>query len=137
MFLILINLKLIQWLNNSVRCVRSYAKTYLTYMRQILKTSTISYIQFHIRVCTVHDAHFPSFKTYVIFVTRIIFHLKRYAREKHSLSFKTLVMSATRIPFCLKHSHCSRRAISFIQNVLNDSDPQFHIILHCAPRNNH
>ena len=39
-----INLRLIQWLKNRVRCVRSYAKTYLTYICQILKTSTIPYI---------------------------------------------------------------------------------------------
>ena len=43
-FLILINLELIQGLKNITRCVRSYAKIYLTYIRQIVKTSTISYV---------------------------------------------------------------------------------------------
>ena len=56
-------LKLIQGLKNRVRCVRLYAKVYLTYMRQILKTSTILYILFHIRVRSVRDTHFPSFET--------------------------------------------------------------------------
>ena len=72
-----------------------------------------------------------------MFVTRIIFHLKRYVCEKHSLLFKTLVMFATRILFYVKDSYCSRCAISFIQNVCNVSDTHFHIILHSAPRNNH
>ena len=72
-----------------------------------------------------------------MFVMRIIFHLKRYVREKHSLSFKILVMFPTRILFYLKHSYCSRRAISFIQSVRNVSDRHLHIILHSAPRNNH
>ena len=56
-------LKLIQGLKNRVRCVRLYAKVYLTYMRQILKTSTILYILFHMRVSSVRDTHFPSFET--------------------------------------------------------------------------
>ena len=56
-------LKLIQGLKNSVRCVRSYAEVYLPYIRQILKTSTISFISFHIPVRSVRDAYFPSFKT--------------------------------------------------------------------------
>ena len=43
-FLIFINLKLIQALKNSVHRVQSYIKIYLTYIRQILKTSTISFI---------------------------------------------------------------------------------------------
>ena len=42
-FIILNDLKLIQRLKNSVRCVRSYVKIYLTYIHQILKTSTILY----------------------------------------------------------------------------------------------
>ena len=57
------NLKLIQGLKSSVQCVRWYAKVYLTYRCQILKTSTISYISLHICVRSVRDAHFPSFKT--------------------------------------------------------------------------
>ena len=39
-----INLKLIQGLKNSVRCVQLYAKIYLTYICQILKTNAISYV---------------------------------------------------------------------------------------------
>ena len=48
MFLILINLKLIQGLKNSIFRMRSNAKTYLTYIRQILKNSMMLYAQFHI-----------------------------------------------------------------------------------------
>ena len=44
LILLLLKSKLIQWLKNSAHCVKSYAKTYLTYICQILKTSTISYI---------------------------------------------------------------------------------------------
>ena len=43
-FVILINLKLIQGLNNSVHCIQSYTKIYLMYIHQILKTSMISYV---------------------------------------------------------------------------------------------
>ena len=56
-------LKLIHGLKNSIRCVRSYAEVYLPYIRQILKTSTISFISFHIPVRSVREAYFPSFKT--------------------------------------------------------------------------
>ena len=78
---VLINLKLIQVLKNSVRCVRSYAKIYLTY----------------VRIRNVCDAHFPSFKIYVMFVTRILFHWKSYVCDKHCLLFKALGMFTTRI----------------------------------------
>ena len=43
-FLILINLKLIQGLKSSVRWVRLYTKIYLSYICQILETSTILYV---------------------------------------------------------------------------------------------
>ena len=138
--------------------VRSYAKIYLMYIPQILKTSTISYVWLHTRVRSVCDTHFPSFKTYVMFVTRILFHLKRYICDKHSLSFKTLVMFATCILFhlkryicdkhslsfktlvmfatCiifdLKHSYCSRRAIFFIQNVRNVRNTDSYYIAICS-----
>ena len=128
----MINLKLIQGLKNSIRCVRLYAKIYLTYISQILKTSTISYVQFHIRICSVCDVHFPSFKTYLMFMTRIIFHLKRYIRDKHSLSFKSLVMFTTRILFHLKCSYCSQHTISFIQNVCNVHGLHSHYIALCT-----
>ena len=66
-----------------------------------------------------------------MFVTRILFHLKRYVRDKHSLSFKTLVKFATRILFQLKH--CLQRPISFIQNVCNVRDTHsYYITLHLA-----
>ena len=100
------------------------------YIRHPLKTSTIWYVSFHIRVRSVCDAHFPSFKTYAMFVTRIIFHLKRYVCDKHSLSFKTLVMFVTCIVFHLKRSYCSRRAIFFIQNVRNVRNTK--LILSCS-----
>ena len=112
--------------------VRSYAKIYLMYIPQILKTSTISYVWLHTRVRSVCDTHFPSFKTYVMFVTRILFHLKRYICDKHSLSFKTLVMFATCIIFDLKHSYCSRRAIFFIQNVRNVRNTDSYYIAICS-----
>ena len=132
MFLILINLKLIQGLKNSVHCMQSYAKIYLTYIRQILKTSTISYVYFHIRARSVRDAHFPSFKTYAMFVTRVLLHLKRYIRDKHSLSFKTLLIFATHILFHLKLSYCSRCAISFNQNVRNVRHTHSYYIAMCT-----
>ena len=40
----LINLKLIQGLKNSAHCVRLSSKIYLTYIRQILKTTMILYV---------------------------------------------------------------------------------------------
>ena len=109
------------------------------YLHQILKSSTISYIKFHIHVCSVCNTHFPSFKTYVMFVMHIIFHLKPYVRKKYSLSFKTLVMFVTHILFSLEHAYCLQHANSFIQNGncnCNVSDTHFHIILHSAPHNN-
>ena len=61
--------------------------------------------------------HFPSFKTYVMFVTCISFHLKCYVCDKHSPSFKTLVMFVMCILFHWKHLQCSPRHI---------------LILHCT-----
>ena len=115
----MINSKLIQGLKNSLHCIRSFAKICLTCICQILKTSTILYVKFHIRVGSVYDMYFPSFKSSVMFVTCILFHLKCYVRDKHSLSFKTLVMFAMHIVFHLKRLYCLRRTISFIQNVRN------------------
>ena len=46
-FLILINLKLIQLLKNSIHCKRSYAKIYLIYICPILKTSVAALIMIH------------------------------------------------------------------------------------------
>ena len=126
----MIDLKLIQGLKNSVLCVRLSAKIYLMYIRQILETTAILYVWFHIGIRSVCDAHFPSIKIYVLFVTRILFHLKRYVRDKDSLSFKTLVKFATRILFQLKH--CSRRAISFIQNIRNVCGTHSYYIAVCT-----
>ena len=53
------------------------------------------------------------------------------------LSFKTYVMFVTRIFFHLKRLHCSRGAISFIQNVRNVLATHIDIILHFAPRSNY
>ena len=75
--------------------------------------------------------HFPSFKTYVMFVAHILFHLK-YIRGKHSLSFKTLVIFATCILFHLKSLYCLRCAISFIQNVHNICDAHSYDIALCT-----
>ena len=71
-------------------------------------------------VCSVYDTYFPSFKTYAMFVTCILFHSKRYVCSKHSLSFKSLVMFMMHILFHLKQLYyCSQQTISFIQNVHN------------------
>ena len=131
-FLILINLKLIQGLKNSVCCVRFCAKIFLTYIRQILKTSTILYVQFHIGICSVCDGNFPSFKIYVMFVTRILFHLKLYVWDKHSLSFKTLVKVAMHILFQLRY--CLLCANSFIQDVCNVCGTHSYYIALCTSR---
>ena len=40
----MINLKLIQELKNRVSCIQSYAKIYLMYIHQMLKTSMILYV---------------------------------------------------------------------------------------------
>ena len=79
---------------------------HLMYICQMLKTCTISYVWFHIHVCSVRKAHFLSFKTYVMFDT-------------HSLSFTALVMFTTCILFHLKCLYCLRHAISVIQNINN------------------
>ena len=124
----MINSKLIQELKNSLHCIRSFAKICLTYISQILKTNTILYVKFHICIRSVCDMYFPSFKSAVMFVTCILFHLKRYVRDKHSLSFKTLAMFVMHILFHLKRLYCLRRTISFIQNVRNVYDTHSYYI---------
>ena len=90
-----INLKSIQDLKISVCYVQSNVKIYLTHIRQILKTSTISYIQFRIHVHSVCKAQFPSFKICVIILAHILFHLKRYVRAVMDLcpaTFRSFVV---------------------------------------------
>ena len=103
------------------------------YIRHPLKTSTIWYVSFHIRVRSVCDAPFPPFKTYAMFVTRIIFHLKRYVCDKHSLLLKTLVMFLT----CIKNVRIVRDVQSFSFKMFVMFATQIHIILQSAPRRNY
>ena len=65
---------------------------------------------------------------------------ERGAKEGATCVFfhlKTYVMFVTRIFFHLKRLHCSRGAISFIQNVRNVLATHIDIILHSAPRSNY
>ena len=74
----------------------------------------------------------PSFKTYVMFLTCILFHLKRFVCDKHSLLFKTLVMFTMHIILHLNCSYCLRHAISFIQNIHNVFWHKIYCTLHLA-----
>ena len=67
-----------------------------------------------------------------MFLTCILFHLKRFVCDKHSLLFKTLVMFTMHIILHLNCSYCLRHAISFIQNIHNVFWHKIYCTLHLA-----